>query len=86
MSHHSDHHHDHHHDTQETLSYEEKLVKLLAHWIRHNDDHAETYREWAKRAKENDMADVCALLEEAAEITMSISKTFEKAANVMRET
>lgn len=25
----------------------EKLKKLLQHWLEHNDEHAEVYREWA---------------------------------------
>jgi len=27
----------------------EKLKKLLPHWMEHNDEHAKTYEEWAKK-------------------------------------
>jgi len=27
-----------------------KLNRLLHHWMEHNDEHAETYREWAEKA------------------------------------
>lgn len=27
-----------------------KLKRLLHHWMEHNDEHAETYKEWAERA------------------------------------
>ncbi len=79
----SHHHHDHdHHESQTAMSFEGKLVKLFEHWIKHNNDHAGTYREWAKRAKENDMAHICALLEDAADITLSLNKKFEEAAAI----
>ena len=82
MSGHHNHHHDHHHESQTAMSFEEKLVKLFEHWVKHNNDHAGTYREWAKRAKENDMAQICALLEDAADITLSLNKKFEEAAAI----
>ena len=59
MSHHHDHDHDHHHGddhhhghshSHAPLSFSEKLVKLLDHWIEHNDHHAEDYRKWAQDA------------------------------------
>jgi hypothetical protein len=28
----------------------EKLKHLLHHWKEHNDEHAETYRQWAEKA------------------------------------
>ena len=54
MSHHHDHDHDHDHQhgqdhhhghahSHAPLSFSEKLVKLLDHWIQHNDQHAEDY-------------------------------------------
>lgn len=86
MTHHHHHHHHHHHDhdIESTLSFDEKMIKLLGHWIKHNDDHAETYRDWAKKAKEKDMDNVGSLLEDAAEMTLLISKKFEEAAHIIR--
>ena len=82
--HHHDHGHDHHHEEKSTLSLEEKLIKLLDNWIRHNESHAETYRDWAKKAKADNMAQVSSLLEDAADITGSINKKFEEAAKLMQ--
>ena len=81
-----DHNHDHNHkhDIESTLSFDEKMIKLLEHWIKHNDDHAETYRDWAKKAKENHMDKAGALLEDAAEMTLMISKKFEEAVHIIR--
>ena len=74
------HHHNHHnHETASTLSFDQKMAKLLDHWIKHNKEHAETYRDLAGKAKDKDMGKVFILLEEAAVITEEINKKFEEA-------
>jgi hypothetical protein len=77
----------HHHDQgiQSSLSFDEKIIKLLEHWIKHNEDHAQTYRDWAQKAKEKNMSKAALLLEDAAEMTLSISKKFELAIKFMDE-
>jgi len=92
MSHHHDHDHDHDHDHQHgqdhhhghahshaPLSFSEKLVRLLDHWIQHNDHHAEDYRKWAQDARENGQTEVADLLESATELTGSISDRLREA-------
>jgi hypothetical protein len=85
MSHHDhdhdhkhNHDHDHHHGSLE-MTFEEKIVKLLEHWIKHNDDHAVTYRGWADQAKLNHMEAVAEIIEEAAEMNLAVNEKFEKA-------
>lgn len=85
MSHHHDHddHHSHHgaghqHGNIE-MTFAEKIEKLLSHWIQHNDDHASTYRGWADQARQNHLAEVAAIIEEAAEMNLAINEKFEKA-------
>jgi hypothetical protein len=73
-----DQHHDHAHNSNGTLSFEEKMIKLLEHWIKHNDDHAGSYRDWSTKAKEQGMQEAGALLEEVAEMTGSITVKFEE--------
>jgi hypothetical protein len=74
------HHHSHHgHDSQSSLSFDEKMVKLLEHWIKHNDDHAETYKEWSEKAKDNNLDHACAIILEAAEMTLQINEKFKEA-------
>ena len=74
-----------HHEIHSTLSFDEKMIKLLEHWINHNNDHAKTYKDWAQKAKEKDMDQAGSLLEDAAEMTLMISKKFEEAAELVRE-
>ena len=74
------HHGHHHHDTPAAnLSFEQKLVKRIEHWIAHNADHARTYREWAAQTAENGLAEVVPLLEAAARTTLEISSLLEEA-------
>ena len=74
----TDHHH-HDHDFHEELSFEEKLMRLLSHWIKHNEDHALNYRNWAEKAKTNDKGQTAGLLEEAAELSLAVNEKFEAA-------
>lgn len=87
--HHHDHDHDHHHHDHDhqhdhahgagALSFPEKLVKLLDHWIQHNDHHAEDYRKWADQSRENGQDAVAELLDSAAELTDTITQRFREA-------
>ena len=90
MSHHHDHDHNHDHDhgndhhhghahSDAPLSFSEKLVKLLDHWVQHNDHHAEDYRKWARDAREKGQMEVAELLDSAAELTDTISGRFREA-------
>jgi hypothetical protein len=75
--------HDHHdHGTaaeQGSLSEREKLERLLEHWVKHNDDHIKTYREWSEKAEALNLQDVATLLEEACEVTASLNELFKRA-------
>ena len=86
--HHKESHHHHHHGDQTSASGEmalkEKLEKLLAHWVSHNDDHAENYRDWGSKAQAEGFDDVARLLEEAAALTQTISERFNAAADALK--
>lgn len=76
------HSHDHHHET--TMSFEDQLKTLFEHWINHNGSHAGTYREWAKKAGENNLAETAALLEEVAALTEKVSDKISEAADSVK--
>lgn len=78
-------HHHHEHDIKSPLSFDEKMIKLLEHWINHNDDHAQTYRDWAQKAKEKNKIKAALMLEDAAEMTLAITKKFESAIQLIDE-
>ena len=71
-----DHHHHHDHDSPGELSFDEKFEKMLAHWIKHNEDHASNYRNWAEKAKANGKEKAGMLLEEAADMSLTINEKF----------
>ena len=75
----NNHHHHHDHDSHGEMPFDEKLLKLLNHWIKHNEDHALNYRNWAEKAKANDRFEAAELLEEAAEMSLTINQKFEAA-------
>ena len=91
MTHHNHHHdhdhehgHDHHsHQATSTLTFEDKFIKLLAHWVKHNDDHARNYKDWAHKAQHQGLPEVEKLLQEAAEMTHDISARFNQAAELI---
>lgn len=82
MTHH--HHPPDHREIESILSFDEKLSKLLKHWLKHNESHAETYRNWAIKAKENEMPEAGALIEDAADMTRLINEKFEKAIHFIK--
>lgn len=80
--HHHSHHHAHDDHGHAPMSFEEKMAKILEHWIQHNDDHAQSYRKWADDARAAGKDRAADLLEEAAAKTLEISDIFKKAADV----
>ena len=83
MSHHHDHDHDHthnhHHGAGDTLTFDQKMIKLVSHWIRHNDEHEANYRDWAKRASDEGLPQVASELENAADLTADTTVVFKRA-------
>ena len=79
------HHHHHDHESHGEMPFDEKLIKLLDHWIKHNEEHASNYRNWAERAKVNGREDAGRLLEEAAEISLTVNERFQKALGLIED-
>ena len=61
------------------MSFEEKTRKIMAHWQKHNSDHAKTYGDWADQARKNGMDEVAGLIREVEEMTLAINAKFEAA-------
>ena len=61
-----------------------KLKKLIEHWSEHNIEHAETYEEWAIKAKEMGREDLYKILNDIASKTRGIEELYEKAKKVIR--
>jgi hypothetical protein len=63
-----------------TLSFSQKAHKLLDHWIHHNEDHAQSYYQWASEFRNHDFAEAAVLLEAAAELSAQINHALRQAA------
>ena len=77
--------HHHGHETTRVLSFEEKLIIRLEHWVKHNDDHAETYNDWAQMAKENDLEEAGVLLDDVATMARLITAKFEESLAILKK-
>ena len=75
----ADHHHHHDHDSHGEIPFDEKLKKIISHWVKHNEDHATNYRNWAEKAKANGQEKASEFLEEAAEMSQAVNEKFEAA-------
>jgi hypothetical protein len=61
-----------HHEIESSLSFNEKMIKLLNHWIKHNQDHADTYLEWAQKAESHHLTQVTENLKKIQLLTQEI--------------
>ena len=85
MSHHEHQHHSGHNDNSPAgLAFDDKLIRLLEHWIRHNQEHAQTYSDWAEKAAADSKGEVAILLKEAVSLSMDLQRKFEQALTKMR--
>ncbi len=73
------HHHGHHHEQSSQMSLEEKAVKLLEHWIAHNDDHGANYGQWAAKLRRHGHVEAAEALEQVGQLTARISQLFRQA-------
>ena len=72
-------HHHHHHHAEEEMPFAEKMEKLLQHWIKHNVDHAQTYRDWKAKAEQEGLVTTTGILEDAASAMTDLNQKLEQA-------
>lgn len=85
---HAHHHHDHpdhdhhgHHDHEHgspALSFEEKLIRMFEHWVKHNESHAQTYADWREKATANGKDGVAVLLGEIARLSDRLTEKLKE--------
>ena len=80
----SDHHNDHSSEKlNQSMAFPEKAHKLIDHWVKHNDDHAQSYHQWADTFRLNGLESAAALLESAAELTRQINLALSEASHLV---
>jgi hypothetical protein len=68
--------HEHNQATHDDLA---KLCILLPHWIEHNEGHAESFQEWADRARELGLETVAKHIEVAVDRMTACSQALAAA-------
>jgi hypothetical protein len=71
------HHHTHNHN--ENMTFKEKSIILIKHWIKHNEEHAASYIQRGEEAKQNGYDDLCKTIIEAADMTEKINEKLNAA-------
>ena len=80
-----DHTHTHTHTPADEMSLEEKLEKLVSHWIDHNDSHKQTFFTWAERAKEAGIDTVADRIEKAGRLSEQVTELLKDAQNALKK-
>jgi hypothetical protein len=62
-----------------------RLMKLLEHWVKHNDEHGARYRESAMEAEEMSLINVSMELQKAYLNTTEVSTNLRKALSLIKE-
>ena len=57
----------------------ERLKTLLTHWREHNEEHAETYRNWAEKARSSGEEDLAGILARISAETRKLTGLFDEA-------
>ncbi len=65
--------------TADELTTEQKLERLLNHWIAHNESHKETFITWAERAGNDSLDQIALKLEKAGQLSGEITLQLEDA-------
>ena len=61
------------------------MVKMVEHWIHHNEEHAKSYRTWADRARKMGLEQVGLVLEEVAGGTLAQNGSFDKILRLLKD-
>jgi rubrerythrin len=62
-----------------------RLGKLLQHWMEHNDEHAETYRDWAEKASSLGNEDLSKVLNSLHDQTKRLKDLFDEALGTLQQ-
>lgn len=66
------------------MSFKDQLKTLFDHWIKHNDSHVSSYKDWAKKAGDNQLPETAALLDDVAALTENVSRKIEEALKTIK--
>ena len=62
-----------------------RLIKLVEHWVEHNDDHGDRFSEEAIKAEKMGLKEVAVEMRKAAEASKKVSEILLKAITLLKE-
>ena len=62
-----------------------RLMKLVEHWVEHNDDHGDRFSEEAIKAEKMGLKEVAVEMRKAAEASKKVSENLLKAITLLKE-
>jgi len=65
------------------MNDQEKLRVLLVHWVEHNLEHAQEFRQWARRAEESGSEEAASKLEAAAQEMKVLNNSLQTALELL---
>jgi len=80
------HHHEHAHEGETATDDLAKLRVLLPHWITHNEEHADGFRQWAARTREIGQGESARQIEAAAARIAACNQALDAALKSLGET
>lgn len=82
------HHHPHGSEPREEPerkpSMQDKLVKMVEFWVHHNEEHAQSYMDWAGRAHKMGLEEVGDILETLAGDAMLPNRSLERVLGLLK--
>ena len=63
-----------------------RLIKLVEHWIKHNEEHGTRFREEADVAEKKGLKDVVLEIRRAAHASKEVSNNLSKALSLLKNT
>jgi hypothetical protein len=61
----------------------EKLKKLLPHWMKHNDEHTKTHKDWAEKMSSLGKEELSEALKAIQQESQKLRELFEEALRVV---
>ena len=62
-----------------------RLIKLVEHWIEHNDEHGKRFSEEAENAEKMNLKDAATQMRKAAEASKEVSDSLSRALKHLKE-
>lgn len=63
----------------------ERLKMLIEHWLEHNREHAQTYKEWAEKAAAMGRKDIAIVLDNLSLETGRLENLFMEALSLVKD-